>query len=202
MSLKDVKDLDRPEGLVRQLIFDSEELAVVDLSSEVLTVNWTTGSSAREFIGIAAALASYQDADAIVCTPNTVIEIDFGELLTLAADEELSVPSKWDLVRLDVSKTRSVAWERLSNGASVVGFGDTADCLHGSSHSEAAQQLIVLLELTGTSHIDFHSVVDNVLELAKLWHDRSADSASGPRAKLETPETTTFKDWRGYETGF
>lgn len=204
MALKDVKDLERPEGLLRQLFFSNNELAVVDVSAEVLTVNWTTECSALEFATLTSRLPHYHAADAIVCTPDDEVETDVEGLIGLVAEERPFVPGKWDLVRLDVSDTRSVAWERMPDGAAVVGFGDTADCLYGSPTSEAAGDLVMLLELTGTSHIDFHSVVDNALELAKLWHDRTeTDSLEKPLAKAETniPKTSGFKEWYGYDEG-
>jgi len=206
MALKRVEDVERSDGHRRRLLFDDDELAVIDISSDVLTVNWTTQRSAAQFVSDAVRLQDYETADAIVCTPKTEEELDFRGLTWLASRPKPSVAAEWNLVRLDVSDTRSVAWERLPGGTLVVGFGDDAECLHGNPNSEASQRLLQLVHMTCTPHIDFHSVVDNAVQLAKLWHDRANAGPADKKRRTAATDTTAAasetRDRNGYQTGF
>lgn len=193
MAPVEIRDQEGADGFVRQLLFSADELAVVNVSSEVLTVNWTTSRSAPQFVEASRHLpGGYDTADAVLCTARADFETDADGLIRLTKDNDHSELETWDLVRLDVSETRSVAWERLPDGKIMVGFGDQADCLHGTAYSEAADQLFLLVEMTGTSHIGSQMVVDTAVELTKMWQDRVAsrgDHADEPAV----PKTATFR---------
>lgn len=195
MSPKEVEDLEHPNGLVRQISFGADEMAVVDVSSEALTVNWTTHYSAPQFIDATRHLpgGGYELADAVLCTSFGDLETDAEGLVRMAKDDDHSEIESWDLVRLDVSETRSIAWERLPGGVTLVGFGDDVECLHERARSDAAGQLNQLMELTRTPHIEPQSVVDNAVELANLWYDKAAE---GQRAstKPALPEIGPSKE--------
>jgi hypothetical protein len=201
MALEEV-DLKRDDGLVRKLGFGEGEVAVLDVSPDVLTVNGTSRQTAPQFVDLASHEPAYQAADALVCMAAEVLEVDMEGLSRLAKDNAHWVNESWDIVRLDLSDTRSVAWERLPGGDIVVGFGDDASCMRDGINSEAAAQLAWLLSVTGTSHIGAADVVENAVKLSKLWgHVESQGEHLAATEPAET-QTTTNEEWRRYESGF
>ena len=186
-------DIEVADGLIRRLVFGDDELVVVNVSKDALTVNWTTNRSAPQFVELTRHLPGYETATAVLCTAHTDLETDADELIRLAKDNDHSNLQSWDLVRLDLSETRSVAWERLPDEIFMVGFGDEADCLQGHAYGEAADQLFLLLELTRTSHIQSQEVVEHALELTSVWEERNAGSQDSETEPVQ-PEVAGFRE--------
>jgi hypothetical protein len=187
MALKEV-DLRRGDGLVRQLLRGKDVVAVLDVSDDVLTVNWTTHRTAPQFVDFVSDVPTYKTADAYVCTASDEVELDMDGLGRLAKDSEHGHSELWRIVRLDLSDTRSIAWERLFGGTSVIGFGDEARCMRAGINSEAAEQLGWLLRETGTEDPLVTEVVHHAVELSQLWkhHERREDQPSA----IESAETS------------
>lgn len=190
MSPKEV-DLERADGFVRQLLYAEDELAVVDVSSDVLTVNWTTHQSAAQFVDFATHLPGFETAGAVVCSANDELDTDMEGLVRLRKDSTHADTEAWNIVRLDVSDTRSVAWERLPGGMMVVGFGDDTGCMRDGTGSEAVWQLDHLLRSTRSPHIESEYVVENAVKLSLNWLERGLPTAGDPE-----PRTATDEEWR------
>lgn len=189
------EDLKRDDGLVRKLRYGKDEVAVVDVSPDVLTVNWTTHQTAPEFVDFACHVPGYETADAVVCRADQDLYIDMEGLSRLAKDNAHSHTESWGIVRLDLSDTRSVAWERLPGGVIVVGFGDDINCMHGGLYSEAAEQLGFLLKMTGTSGVRFHEVVETAVKLSQLWGHPGERAAAAEPAEPQATDT----EWHWHE---
>ncbi|MGJ0385393.1 hypothetical protein [Paenarthrobacter nicotinovorans] len=201
MALEET-DLRRDDGLVRKLGFEDGEVAVVDVSPDVLTVNWTSSWTASQFVDLASHEPAYQTADAIVCMAAEDLEVDMEGLSRLTKDNHSWVDQSWDIVRLDLSDTRSVAWERLPGGAIVVGFGDEASCMRGGLYSEAAQQLEWLLSVTGTGRIGVAAVVENAVKLSQLWAHVESEGEHLAASETEETQAKTNEEWWRHEPGF
>lgn len=148
-------------------------MALVDASPEVVTSNWTTASSPTDFIRAVLRLSGestdVSHADVTVAFGDSLIETRF-QTLRIFARYLPFVLAKCSLLRLDLSATRSVAWQRLdSRGQVVAGFGDkTANLAHGTDNF-----IDQLVTSTATKMVDPNAVTKSMVELASRWENKA-----------------------------
>lgn len=167
-------DVERRDGVTRQLQCDDDNMASVDASPDVVTFNWTTTSSPTDFLHAVLSLAGettadVSHADVTIGFGDRLIETRFQTLRTLARYLPFVV-GRCSLLRLDLSATRSVAWQRLdSQGHVVAGLGDsTANLAHGTDDF-----IDLLVTNTATKMVDPYLVTKSVVELAGRWENRA-----------------------------
>lgn len=142
---------------LRQLDFGSDELAVVDVSDEVVTANWTTDITSLEFVQYFRRDIEFENAEAFLCTEDGTFDLDVEALSRLASGEIDPQPELWNLVRLDLSATRSVAWEKMPRGFSVVGFGDAFEGAQNIFHLDEVREFMAD---TATDAVDVDLVIE------------------------------------------
>lgn len=161
-----VTDIPMPDGLVRQLFYGDNDLAVVDASTDVVTVNWTSNETAPGFVDYAQNEPAYEMADTVMCTADEDVTLGINELGKLAHELPIGDLESLDLVRIDVSATRSIAWERLPDGLVIVGLGD-----HPSefTHDVVQFDLQRLMQATATNQIHIAEVIETVVKLSHRY---------------------------------
>jgi hypothetical protein len=155
------------DGEVRQLLFGQSELAVLDASAEVVAVNWTARVGPDGFVSETARLVSLDDNMVVtlsVSPDSTIEQTTISDLRDRLVDK--SFCSACEFVRLDLSTTQSLFWERLPDeDLIIVGFGD-----HTTTFTEDGEERVRnLLAATATSAVDFDEVLSWLQKLVEQY---------------------------------
>lgn len=145
------------DGEVRQLPYGQSELAVVDASVEVVGVNWTAKIGPDLFFSEVSRLVGLDDNMVVTLSvsPDSAIQqITISNLRTRLVDANFC--SACEFVRLDLSATQSVIWQRSTDGDLVmVGFGDHTATFTGDGEAIVRN----LLAATATPAVDLDEVL-------------------------------------------
>jgi hypothetical protein len=165
---KSFQSFPHSDGTTVQLRFGEREFAVLDVSLEVSTVNWTVGVPPGLFVSAIDRISDLAETDPVILQMSLepgVHETTVSELRRLVRDEEFDLNCKF--VRIDLSPTRSAAWHTLpSNGDSfvVTGIGEeTAKITVGDSRKLIKE----LLTATATSKVDSQQVINSLTDLTR-----------------------------------
>jgi hypothetical protein len=154
--------------IVQQIRFGVYDLAVLDVSPEVSTVNWTASVSARGFISQIDRIADLAENDPVFLqiAPSRTYEIMVSSLRRLARDEVFN--KSCEFIRIDLSATQSVAWQILpqeDHRLIVVGMGEQTDEIAAGDNREF---LAKLLSATATSRIDSQEIISSLARLTEV----------------------------------
>jgi hypothetical protein len=163
----DRRDIFRGDAVIRELRYSERDIAVVDASEDVITVNWSTEFSPTQFVDAVEELADEGDvraADVTLDVRHELLSMSMEGLRRRMAEDG---PKIFDhdcvFIRLDLSDTRTVAWQRLTDdGLVVAGFGDGTPQIV-ASHDGLAQSL---MSTTATEPINADEVTQSLSELA------------------------------------
>jgi len=145
------------DGEIRQLPYSQSELAVVEASAEVVAVNWTTKVEPDVFFSKVSQLIDLDDNAVVTLSlsPDSAIErVTISDLRAKSVDA--SFCSACEFVRMDLSATQSVLWQRLpDDNLIIVGLGD-----HTATFTEEGEATVrSLLAATATPTVDQDEVL-------------------------------------------
>lgn len=166
------EDHPHPSGLLRRLQFFPNGAAVIDLDEDVLTAAWTTSTSPGDFISTVGWDIGFVEPTATVhfAGGHERFERRLFKDLTFRLFRELG--DQCDLIRVDVSATQSVAWQRLPKARlDVVAIGDHPLRLLEYENFAVARSL---LTATANHAIAADEVLESVLEVGKTYGTGSA----------------------------
>jgi hypothetical protein len=148
-------------AIMHRTRFGEHDLAVLDVSLEVSTVNWTACVPAGGFVSEIDRIAHLDETDRVIIQASTesqAYEITVPLLRRLVRDENFDMACNF--IRIDLSPTLSVAWQILpgmGSGLRVVGMGEET----GRVAAGASRKLLEeLLGTTATSKINSQTVID------------------------------------------
>lgn len=163
-------------GLVRQLRYAPNELALLDISSEVTVMNWTSHIAPRSFLSLVDDITDLpeNEAELYVCSEY------FGEVAGInnvrAVPDELM--NSCQFMRIDLNKTRSVTWELVDLGdqrVPLVAYGDDT-ILVASGDVGFVEKL---LYTTASRAVDPHEILTSMTTLARQYGYGTATAGSG-----------------------
>jgi hypothetical protein len=164
-----VSDLDHLDDgtIIQQIRFGGNDFAVLDVSPEASTVNWTTSVSPRRFISEISRITDLVETDPVFLqiSPSRTYEITVSPLRRLVRDEAFNMAC--ELVRIDLSPTRSVAWQRLpreGGNLMVVGMGEQTEKI---AHNDSMKVLEKFMDATSTLQIDRKGVINSLARLTE-----------------------------------
>ena len=173
-------------GFVRQLEYGPNQKVILDASQQFIVINWTARVDARDFFGVLEKFAFPADnTDATIQIGiEAALDTNVGNLRDRFWDQDFS--SECNFLRVDLSETRSVAWERIHSAeTAVAGFGDDVEEIFGEVNNNHGL-LFMMLEHTAASGIHPHKVSPSIEELAvKVRPNLEAVRPLAPR-DLET----------------
>ncbi|MDQ3764499.1 MAG: hypothetical protein M3460_23960 [Actinomycetota bacterium] len=174
-------ELDRLDdgAIVQQIRFGDHDFAVLDISPEVSTVNWTARVTPGRFVSEINRIADPPEAAPVLLqmsTESPSIETTVSPLRDWIRDEAFDMNCQF--VRIDLSPTRSVAWQTLSGNGdvfTVVGMGEETERV---AVGESKVFLRELLGATATSQVNSLTVISSLdLPLAlQAGADRSGST--------------------------
>lgn len=157
-------DVRRPDGLTRQFRYGHGELAVIDVTSEFITMNWSTTSPPSSFVELANELRGARKAD-VVFAMTRIEETYFDYLYEVWVLKHRSLFDELcKFIRFDLSKTRSIAWQRLPEGLVLVGFGESTNRIA----KRRDQDTEMLLRATATDRLEPDELSQSFFQLANL----------------------------------
>jgi hypothetical protein len=156
------RDFPNEQTLISSLQFSPRDIAVLDVRPDFATVNWTTSTSPAEFLERALELA--RDDVSTVTFRYAGEESDTGLAALTEAAGDPRFSERCDFIRLDVSASRSYAWQHLdaevsgsAGGFDVVGFGDDVKEL-----AVQTRPVSELLEATASEGVAAGAVLDEL----------------------------------------
>jgi hypothetical protein len=159
------RDFPNEQTLISSLQFSARDIAVLDVRPDFATVNWTTSTSPAEFLERALELAGGDVSTVTFRYAGEESDTGLTALTEAAARPQFS--ELCDFIRLDLSATRSYAWQHLdaegfgsAGGFDVVGFGDDVKEL-----AVQTQPVSELLEVTASEGVSAGVVLDELHRL-------------------------------------
>jgi hypothetical protein len=149
------RDFPDERVLVNTLQFTPQDIAVLDVRRDFATVNWTTSCSQIQFYAQAMELSQFR-VDTISLRYNgNSLEVDRSEFEKLTTRSGEFFEKACDFIRIDITSSRSFAWQRLSaDGPDVVGFGDSS-----ANIAVRKKPVLGLLEATASRGVDIRAVM-------------------------------------------
>lgn len=150
-------------AVVQQIRFGEHEFAVLDISPEVSTVNWTARVAPGHFVSEINRIADLSETDPVLLqmsTESRSIETTVSPLRDWIRDEAFNMNCQF--IRIDLSPTRSVAWQMLpGNGESltIAGMGEETGRV---TLEENKNFLRELLSATATLQVNSHVVLSSL----------------------------------------
>ncbi len=154
-------------GMVRQLRYGQDELAILDASTEVVAVNWTASVRPSVFVLETVNMTNLDDSTRAILSLSGDARIQlttFSGLLDMVADKTFDTACEF--LRLDLSTTQSAFWELLPDqGLTVVGFGGPP-----STFTEYEVGLVRhLLTTTATPAVNLDEVLSSLQTLTQQY---------------------------------
>jgi hypothetical protein len=175
-----IKDLPFPGGVIRQLRYGQNEIAVLDASVEVIAANWTARVGPAVFVSETDRLVSLdENMDVILSvSPNSEIQkTTMSGLRDMLIDKNFHTACQF--LRLDLSTTQSAFWERLPDeGLTVVGFSGYTSTFTGDT-KDAVGLVEHLLAATATPAVNLDQVRSSVQTLARRYANRKHPDDTG-----------------------
>lgn len=134
-----------------------------DISPEVSTVNWTARVTPGHFVSVISRIADLSEKDPVflqMSSKSRPIETTVSPLRRLVRVEDFDMDCQF--VRIDLSPTRSVAWQTLpynGNSLTVAGMGEETGKV---SVGDSKKLLGELLSATATSQVNGQAVVSSL----------------------------------------
>lgn len=172
----DLKRLD-DGAIVQQIRFGERDFAVLDISPEVSTVNWTARVNPARFVSEINRIADLSVTDPVflqLSTESRPIETTVSSLRDWIQDEGFDTNCQF--IRIDLSLTRSVAWQTLpSNGDSrrIAGMGEETGLVTLEENTDFLRKL---LGATATSLISSKIVISSLDLPLALGADQSGST--------------------------
>jgi hypothetical protein len=153
--------------IIQQMRFGEKDVAVLDVSPEASTINWTTSVSPRRFVSEINRIADLAETDPVFLqiSPSRTYEITVSPLHRLVRDEAFDMAC--ELVRIDLSPTRSVAWQTLpreGDSLTVVGMGEQTGKV---ADADSMKFLEKFLGATSTLKINRREVIRSLARLTE-----------------------------------
>jgi hypothetical protein len=155
--------------MVQQIRFGERDFAVLDVSLEVSTVNWTSDVFPGQFVSKIDRIADLADTDPVFLQMSSeprAYETTMSSLRQLVPDEAFNMACK--LVRIDLSYSRSAAWQTLpteSGGLRVAGMGESTRKI---DYGDSKTFLSKLLTATATSKVSSEAVTSSLAHLVEF----------------------------------
>jgi hypothetical protein len=160
-------DIPSGDGIVRPLRYGSDELAVLDVTSDVMTINWTSSVRASEFFSIVDQIADLNNhlESTLQLAGEPEQSVQVADVRGIASDEIMGL---CQFIRVDLTDTRSVAWQIVSldgHDVFVAGFGaDTSSIADGN-----VGLVEKLLILTASGAVDTDQVFESMMALSRRY---------------------------------
>jgi hypothetical protein len=160
-----------PEPIVRRLAFDEHSSAVITAFDGSTTVSWSASVGITDFVHAVESILMWQAAEPEV-SGQRYGEHEMAWYEPIDPNGNLWLPeseSSFELVRIDLTSTRSVAWQRLDRASVVVGLGDTSEQL--ALDTDPLDQFMEKTAVQSVNRAMTISAVHNALDNAR----RAAD---------------------------
>jgi hypothetical protein len=154
--------------IIQQMRFGRNDVAVLDISPEASTINWTTNVAPRRFVSEVSRITDLDGTDPVFLqiSPSRMYGTTVSSLHRLVCDEAFDVAC--ELVRIDLSPTRSVAWQTLRREGdsllTVAGMGEQTEKV---ADADSMTFLEKFLSATSTLNIDRRGVTRSLARLTE-----------------------------------
>jgi hypothetical protein len=159
-------------GFTRKFLYTDREMAVIDVSPEAMTMNWSATSAPSMFVDLVERLTGPYEADIALGTreQKSIQETDFKRLRQLLDRSTEAFDKVCAFIRFDLSMTRSVAWQRISEELVVIGYGDsTSEVAHGDFFT-----LKELMRFTASDQLETDDLSKSFVQLGyEFLHGRA-----------------------------
>lgn len=167
-------DFPQDEGIVRQFDFGYDEAVVIDVTSEFVVVNWTSRVNAVTFIDLITELEDPPlDSDSWFRLANQLHE-GRTSFSSICNGRRTGYLESCQFLRVDISETRSVAWELAGSALRLTGLGDDTS-IFASGETDV---LATLIQRTATTSVTGHEVLESAVTLAREY-GQGAESVAG-----------------------
>jgi hypothetical protein len=170
-----------PTPIVRRLDFDAGAMSLITSVEGTTTVNWSAAVTVDKFLEVVERTID------VGHDPEVTIQRSGVHLMEQQYPSATLVPSAWlsgpdpavEFYRIDVSDTRSVAWQRLDASSVFVGLGDA------DSFIIVDTTLTQLMADTARSEIDVDLTISTVREVAR---GQTRDEDAGYEVEYEVED--------------
>lgn len=156
-------DYPQDEGITRQLVFANEEAAVIDVTPEFVVVNWTSYVNVETFIELITANEEPPPGSDSWFRFASQTHEGRTSFSSIRSGMRAEYTESCRFLRVDVSESRSVAWDTADAALPVIGLGD-ARPIFASGEIDVLRTLI---RDTATPSVVGDEVVESAVVLAR-----------------------------------